>query len=237
MGDVVHVEEKDWAAVAWLKAVGHPYEDRYRLLTSDIPLVAQVDRGELFGCFDGIGGAPLGMKAAQAMSDCLMSFYRDTARHPGTWEGLRELLRETNQGIHDWGYIPGTDRPLGGCAGTVAWVDGKKLFMFHAGDTEGFLLRGEETIRLTCLHEADGAIYNYFGRGPWIEVDVKFHPLDPGDRILLLSDGVTKAFQIPEAVSVIQSFSDPADGARELAVRSRGKGSRDDITVVLIEVP
>jgi len=28
-----------------------------------------------------------------------------------------------------------------------------------------------------------------------------------------------------------------ADAACELAVRSRGKGSRDDITVVLIEVP
>jgi len=133
--------------------------------------------------------------------------------------------------------MPGTERPLGGCAGTVAWVDDKKLFVFHAGDTEGFLLREKETIRMTHLHEADGAIYNYFGRGPWIEVDVKFHPLQPGDRILLVSDGVTKAFQIPEGVSVIQSFSDPADAARELAVRSRGKGSRDDITVVIFDIP
>jgi serine/threonine protein phosphatase PrpC len=98
------------------------------------------------------------------------------------------------------------------------------------------LLRGSETTRLTHLHEANGCLYNYFGRGPALEVDVKHFDLEAWDRILLVSDGVTKVFHIPEAVQVIQSFEDPGEATKELALRSRGKGSPDDITVVLIEV-
>jgi len=234
---MIHVEEKDSAAVAWIKAVNHPYGDRYRLLTADISLVGRSGRGELFGCFDGIGGAPLGMQASQAMADSLIRFYREPEHYLGTWEGLRKLLLETNQEIHEWGFIPGTDRPLGGCAGTVAWRNGEKLFVFHAGDTEGLLLRGPEMTRLTRIHEVNGCLHKYFGSGPGLEVDVKHFELKAGDRILLLSDGVTKVFQLPEAVQVIQSFDDPAEAARELALRARGKRSPDDITVVLIEVP
>ena len=62
-----NTERKGCAAVSWLKnakSTRKPYEDRYRLLTKDIPLVGKSGRGELFAVLDGIGGAPRGMAAA-----------------------------------------------------------------------------------------------------------------------------------------------------------------------------
>lgn len=69
----VEVEERGRAAVAWARGVSHDrYEDRYRLLTDAVPLVARLGRGELVAVFDGVGGLRPGMRSAQAMADGLL---------------------------------------------------------------------------------------------------------------------------------------------------------------------
>ncbi len=68
-------------------------------------------------------------------------FYQQFENHPATWQGIRDLLLEGNMEISKWGLMPGKDHPLGGCAGTVAWINEKKLFIFHAGDTLAILIR------------------------------------------------------------------------------------------------
>ena len=66
----------DFAAVGWAQGRSHhTYEDRFRLLTSYIPLVATSGRGDLVAVFDGVGSAPQGMQAAQALADALLGFY------------------------------------------------------------------------------------------------------------------------------------------------------------------
>ena len=239
-----NTERKGCAAVSWLKNIkssSKPYEDRYRLLSMDIPLVGKSGRGELFAVLDGIGGAPRGMQAAQAIADCLLDFYRKPEKIPADANGLNQLLLQTNQVINDWGCMEGTDRPLGGAAGTIAWIHDLRLTLFHAGDTAGILLRQNHPPRvLTGLHEFDGGITRYFGLGRRLELEVKTFQLIEGDLILLMSDGVTKAFSTTEAANLVQEiFDKTADigmAAQELVTRSRGKKSDDDITVMIIEV-
>jgi len=71
LGALMHnTERKVSSSVSWLKNSKDsrkPYEDRYRLLTRDIPLVGKSGRGELLAVMDGIGGASMGMAAAQAV--------------------------------------------------------------------------------------------------------------------------------------------------------------------------
>jgi serine/threonine protein phosphatase PrpC len=114
-------EKRGSSAVAWLKGSKHSfYEDRYRLLSKEIPLFTDQVRGELFAVFDGIGSATKGRDAAQEMADCLVKFYREPTEYSPSWEGLRHLFFETNILIHNWGCQAGTEIPLGGCAGTIA---------------------------------------------------------------------------------------------------------------------
>lgn len=239
-----NTERKGCAAVSWLKNVKSkqkPYEDRYRLLSKDIPLVGRSGRGELFAVLDGIGGAPRGMQAAQAVADCLLEFYRKPDEIPADSNGLNQLLLQTNQAINDWGYMEGTDRPLGGAAGSIAWLHDQKLTLFHAGDTAGILLRQNHPPRLlTGLHEYDGGITRYFGLGRHLEIEIKTLALVEGDLILLVSDGVTKVYSTTEAANLIQEIFDKTGDAgsavQELVTRSRSKKSVDDITAMLIEV-
>ena len=234
-------EQRENAAVSWLKSPKHAYEDRYRLLTKDIAVVGQSGRGELFGVLDGIGSAPRGMAAAQAIADCLANFFLKKDAYSADWQGINNLLYKTNLDIFNWGFMAGSDRPLGGCAGTVAWLRDGQVSMFHAGDTVGMLLReGKEPRMLTRMHEIHGDIYRFFGLGETLEIDVETCSVEEGDLILLMSDGVTKAYSTTEAANLVSEIFDKtgniAAAAHELVTRSRSKKSSDDITALVIEI-
>lgn len=234
-------ERKGNAAVSWLASPKHPYEDRFRLLPQEIPLVKKANRGEIFAVLDGIGSAPLGMSAAQSVADSLIEFFRLPDTVKADWEALYSILFQTNLDIHSWGFIDGTNRPLGGCAGTIAWYFENRLTLFHAGDTVGIHLRPKERPRiLTKLHEVNGAIFRYFGLGKELTIDVVSMAVEDGDLVLLISDGVTKAFGTSEAAEyVMDALTQSGDicrAADQLVLNSRNRGSTDDITVVLFEV-
>lgn len=225
------------AAIAFSKGPKHKqYEDRYSLFPLAKPVVKRQERGEIFAVFDGIGSAPEGMHSAQHMCDALLKYYAQPESCSSTWEGIRDLLFAANKEVFDWGFMPGTDRPLGGCAGSVIWIMDKKLFVFHAGDTVAVLIRDGKATQLTHLHEIDGAIYRYFGLGPNLQIDVTNQTLKNYDRILLISDGVTKAYHLTAAAAIVEEHGDNLKKAVEdLARRARTKGSQDDITVLLVE--
>lgn len=239
----MNTERKENAAVSWLKnskGKSH-YEDRYRLLTNDIPLVGKSGRGELFAVLDGMGSAPLGMASAQIVCDDLLKFYREPGQFHPDEAGLVQLLDMSNITINKWGFVAGSDRILGGAVGTIAWVRDLQLTIFHVGDTTGMLLRQDQPPQLlTSLHEKDGGVTRYFGMGSKLEIEVKTEQLEYGDLILLVSDGVTKAFSINEASHLIleqyDRTGDVGVAAQELVTRSRSRKSSDDITAMVIEV-
>lgn len=238
MPEEVICEERGTAAVAWLKGTKHRYyEDRYRMLSNDIPLVQQTSRGEVYAVFDGIGSAERGRDAAQEMTDQLIRFFRETDEYPASKEGMCRILMEGNGTILDWGCMPGTDRPLGGCAGSVAWIRGPSAVIFHAGDTVAHLIRDGGLVRqLTRLHEQDGTIYRYFGLGTDLKIDMETVPLEEGERLLLVSDGVTKAFDMYEITKIVGDHSNRRKAVSELVRRARSRGSSDDITAMIIEI-
>lgn len=227
------VELRGNACVAWLPSPHHRYEDRYRMLPVSIPLVAEAARGELHGVFDGVGSAPRGMAAAQFMADCLIRFIQQPRL------GLPDLLTEANATIHGWGFIEGSTRPKGACAGTVAHIQYGEVSLFHCGDTCAFLLGEQGTTQLlTSTHEVDGAIFNYFGLGDGMQLETAQVSLGTDDFLLMVSDGVTKTFHQMEIArwmhEQIARTGDPIDSLRELVELARRRGSLDDITALLI---
>jgi len=225
------------AAVSWLASPSHPYEDSSSILSRELPLVRSAKKGELFAVFDGIGSAPEGGRSARTMTASLPRFFKESADATSDEDLLIKILQATNLEINSWGMIKGTAQPLGGCVGTVAWCEADQLTIFHVGDTVGMVLRyGEKPQLFTELHETHGRINRYFGMGESLSIDVVKTTLDDGDLILLMSDGVTKAFSPMEAAALVLDIDDIGIAAGELTTQSRARGSVDDITVVLVEV-
>lgn len=233
----MNIEKSGSAAVAWLKGTRHMfYEDRYRMLPQTIPLVGQSGRGEIFAVFDGIGSAPEGMRSAQRMADVLIDFYRKPECSENSWQGVYQLLMDANLEISRWGSEKGPGSASGGCAGTVIWIKDDCFYTFHAGDTVALIIRDGTATRITGSHDVGGAVYKYFGLGNQLEIDFEKHELIQGDRLVLLSDGVTSAVDLQEAADVINEYDDSGWGASVLGRLSQLKGSTDDITVMIIDI-
>lgn len=232
--------ELEWGVESLQSTKRRPNEDRYRLLGAIIPLVAKARRGQLFAVFDGIGGAPRGMDAAQAMCDALVTFFRNDIHQEPSSESLRQLLVDTSYTINRWGCLPGTTRPDGGCAGTLAWFYKQQVVIFHAGDTVGYLLQESRITPLTREHGNDKIIENYFGLGQELLIDVFSQDVEEGDVIILVTDGVTKALSALTISEIIvannRGGGGPQRAAEELCRLAKVRGSQDDITAVLIEV-
>lgn len=221
---------------------GTPNEDRLRLLGGTVPLVARANRGQLFAVMDGVGGAPLGMRAAQHVADRLTDFFRDE-RYPATVDGLVALLREVNHEVAAWGCMEGGDRPLAACAATVAWLcppvrtDGPcPLVMLHAGDSSGALYRDGAAKWLTHDHSAGRGLRNYVGKGAAFEVEIQQDTIEPGDFVILVTDGVTRAMQIDAIGDIVRQRPIAKDAARSIVEAASRRGSRDDITAVVVEL-
>ena len=232
------VDQREGVAVSHAKGTKHRfYEDAFRMLSRDIPMVAQHNRGEIYAVFDGIGSAPEGRHSAQVMADALVRFFREPDRYSASESGLIRLLDEANREIHGWGMISGADRPLGGCAGTVLWILEDTLRLFHAGDTAAVLIRDGHTKTLTREHTAeDGALFKYFGIGNGLTLEVEQMPVEEGDRILLVTDGVTKYRSAVEASALVADTQVIQNAVRDLVHQCQLAGVTDDITAMLVDV-
>jgi PPM family protein phosphatase len=211
-------------------------EDSYRLLGNSVPLVKQANYGQIFAVFDGMGSAPQGAQAAQAMSDCLRHFFDSEQEKSATL--LQDLLFEGNKAINDWGFIEGTQKALGACAGTISWLYDNKLTLFHAGDTIALLIKDDIERKLTVDHADGHGIYRYFGLGESLLIDSVQFKVEEGDVLVLVSDGVTKVLsehQSTECVRQHYLFS-PERAVKELCRLSKLRGSWDDITAVVVEI-
>jgi serine/threonine protein phosphatase PrpC len=212
-----------------------PCEDRFRLLDARVPIVRSAERGFLYAVMDGVGSAPKALRAAQHVADRLIDFFR-VEYIPATVRGIYELLFDVNNDIRSWGLMEGTDRSLGAAAATVAWLSPQgKAILFHGGDTVASRFDGELR-RVTREHTDGRAITNYLAMGEQCRIDVETAALEEVDLLCLMTDGITKTMADDQIEAVLRETREPGRTARELASRARARGSRDDITAVIVEI-
>lgn len=230
------IEQRGHCAVAWQKGRHSFYEDRYRLLCRPIPLVEQAGRGEIYAVCDGVGSAPKGMAAAQEVCNILVRFYENAKMLPASSEAILDLLNQANDEILSWGTIQDAVRSLGACAGTVIWVDKNWVaHVFHAGDTSALLIRDGIVQQLTTVHHsAAGHLTSYFGLD-YLQLETKEIQLEEGDRLLLLSDGITKVLYNQQITDLVESQPTRPASLSALFKAANNKGTRDDATAVLFD--
>lgn len=235
---MLSTESRGRAAVAEMKGTAHSfYEDRYRLLTNAVPLVAEAGRGEVIAVFDGVGSAPMGMRAAQHMADSLIDFFQ----FPDQWEpddaDFVRLLKKANREIFDWGFMDDTDRPLGAAPGTVAWLRDGGMLLAHCGDTEALMRRAADGVVVDLLEDVErtNTVVDYFGKGPSLELIVREFEIEDGDRILLFSDGVRKSVP-PSSIEGGMASDLIEEGVKSIGERAAANHAPDDVTAVMIEV-
>lgn len=258
-GMKINIEQRgETVAVGWAQGRSHAkYEDRFRMLTKHIPMVAATGLGELLAVCDGVGSAPLGVQAAQAVCDALIGAYKTPPKSPERTKSytcatdgerasahshllhaLMMGLGETQANIRNWGPMEGSDRPQGAAAATVAFIspDACTAHILHAGDTIALLVGEDGNInQLSSLDQAPGGeMINYFG-APNMRLHHSQVQLKPGDRLLLASDGVTKVLSNRQLAERSSAAANPKSLCMAI-LGACASVTSDDITLLVYEV-
>lgn len=139
---------------------------------------------------------------------------------------------------------------------TMAVVKDSIAYIANVGDSRTYLLSQGQLRPITEDHSLVGSlvkvgqlqpdevyahpqrnlIYRSLGSKPVVEVDVFMQPLQPGDQLLLCSDGLWEMVRDPEIARLLQSASSPAAACDRLIEAANSSGGEDNISAVVVWV-
>lgn len=173
------------------------------------------------------------------------------SKHIG--EALIHAVRQANDVIVDYGRDHREARGLGSTV-TLAMIVRNRGYFANVGDSRTYLFRSGVLRAITRDHSLvarlveDGnldpddvyshpkrnLIYRSLGSAnEEVEVDLFEEDLQPGDMVLLCSDGLWEKVRSPEIVSLLQSIPDLDSLCQLLIKRANDHGGEDNITVVV----
>jgi serine/threonine protein phosphatase PrpC len=166
---------------------------------------------------------------------------------------IAEALREANRAV----YIAsrqGVGRRGMGCTAEVVYTDGRRLLIGHVGDSRTYrshrgrlaLLTHDQTYvnRLVELGEIEPHEAEYHPRrselqqaiGGWTEVEPEMIevPLEPGDWVVVCSDGLSNQLRPTTIQDVLQRCTSAESAARQLVNAANLAGAADNVTAAVI---
>jgi protein phosphatase len=220
------------------------------------------ERGYLFLVADGMGGHRAGEQASSLTLEVIEHFVLDTLKwffHLQSGEE-RNLLAEFQAALHqaDSTVLAEADRHPE-CHGmgttlTMAYCLAGELFVVHVGDSRCYLLRDgklhrlthdhtltEEMVRRGLLKQAEAAHHPYRhvitncvgGNSPGLQPEARKMDLEPGDTLLLCSDGLTEMVPEGKVEAVLLTTPDPRKACERLVAMANEAGGRDNVTAIV----
>jgi serine/threonine protein phosphatase PrpC len=210
----------------------------------------------LFALADGMGGHPEGDMAAQLALQTLAALFQREAK-PALAEPLK-FLHDACITAHHQLIRYATDKGLLDTPRTTVvacLLQGEEAYWAHCGDSRLYLLRGDKLVARTRDHSYSELqesmssvvpINERFNRNvlftclgspgkPVIDTAGPLH-MQPGDRVMLCSDGLWGSVQDDEIATVLSQLpvSDAVPELVERALRVAGERS-DNVTVLGVE--
>lgn len=208
---------------------------------------------------DGMGGHQAGEVASRETVERLCALFHERfdacpKNIAKAEEFLKNLIQEVNGAV----YRIGRESPdLRGMGTTLCciFLHPEGLIYAHVGDSRIYRLRKEkfeplthdhsllqELIELGQLSEQQAEEFLYkniitraIGTEPYVEPTVAHASLEPGDRVLLCTDGLTDLLSEDEIKEVILSHPEE-DVVKQLVKKAKQKGGNDNITVILVTI-
>ncbi len=217
----------------------------------------------IFIVSDGMGGHQSGEIASRIVVEILPPILAQSINASKRDEEMSDFPTLARQAVIDLNNLlnskAGTEPGLYGMGATLgmAWLTGahsavyvvnvgdSRIYLFHRGILSQLsrdhsivaLLVQQEEIRAEEAHDhpARGRLYRYIGMAGEAIPEVQcIHP-QPGDLLLLCSDGLTDHVSDPEIQAVLVEYTDLLNACQTLVDAANREGGRDNITVMLVK--
>ena len=214
--------------------------------------------GLLLAVADGMGGHIAGEVASRM---CVESLAKEMTAHcpmaGATVSDLSLALREAAEAAHRGVYTHSQQHAGGSTMGTTltaVLLNGTRAAVAQVGDSRAYLLRGGSLILLTqdqtignllrsrgedsdhVSSQIKEMLTQAVGAQPDIDVVMSTIDLEPGDVLLLCSDGLYKVVSPGEIVDCLEQPASAGEKARNLVKKANENGGPDNITVILADI-
>jgi PPM family protein phosphatase len=205
---------------------------------------------------DGMGGHRAGEVASAIAMEELAAL-----RGKGPWpndraatDDLKRAIVRANRRIRE---MAAGDRELNGMGTTLVALleDGDSVHLANVGDSRAYLLRQGELTQVTVdhtlvqelidegrlspedaeRHPQRSMITRALGVDYEVEIDLFTYKLQPGDRLLLCTDGLSGVLEPAKIRNVLLRVRDPQKAADRLVAMANEGGGPDNITVIVVD--
>ncbi len=209
---------------------------------------------QLFVVCDGMGGMAAGEVASSSAVSALLRSFSDNAASSATIEErLYQAIESANQQVR---ALAEANEELQGMGTTLvaACLDGRKIVVGNVGDSRAYFLRDGGCVQITLDHSylaeqvrngvmtADDAgasplqslITRAIGTADTVEPDLFSAALEPGDIVLLTTDGLTRYADAEAIARLVLPQEDLQQTCQTLIDTAKEQGAVDNVTCVLL---
>jgi PPM family protein phosphatase len=209
----------------------------------------------LYAVLDGMGGANAGDVASQLASEVIHQFVRDRNRDMAPKSLLKAALQAGSAAVYYEAEGNLSRKGMGTTVVACMMISASRAIIAHVGDSRAYVLREgalklitrdhtvvDELVLRGSITEEEAERHPYknvlsrnLGAKPEPIVDVQEFSVQPGDRILLCSDGLY-GYAAADALQYIVGSGDRVDDVcADLIDAALRGGGGDNVTAVLIE--
>lgn len=185
----------------------------------------------LIAVADGVGGEAGGEVASTAAIEGLESSFRPPSFRESARSSLAAAVQRANEAV----LRASTDEHFPRAATTLvaAAIRGREAAVANLGDSRAYVIRGGVIRQITSDHSGDRAssITRFVGDARGVQPDIFVETLQPADRVVLCSDGLTRHVTDDEIAAAMSD--EPGRAADGLVALARDRGGEDNVTVVV----
>ena len=244
-----------------IKRKHKPNEDSLFAMQGARTYNAQPQQFGLFVVADGMGGHANGQDASRLAIQTIIDFIlpRISTSNQMDDEAFLNLLLEgvqcANRAVHQRNLEERADM---GTTMTAALIVGATAYVANVGDSRTYLYHEPDGLtRIThdhsvvaslveagiikpddiYTHPKRNQIYRSLGEKAAVDIDAFRVPLQPGDKLLLCSDGLWDMVRDPEIQRLLSMPApDPAQTGKDLIQAALDGGGEDNISVIVVSV-
>ncbi len=211
--------------------------------------------GRFFIVADGMGGHAGGQEASKIATEVIYAYFQQHWDSPLASEVLlKEAVEKANLGIIEDQQNHPERRDMGTTVVVLIFRDEQPLCA-HVGDSRLYrwrgstleqitddhtwvgmaLKKGEINLEQAKLHPWRHVLSQCLGREDLQHIDIQEFEVQPGDRLLICSDGLTEEVSDEQIESALSNLKSCQETAQELIDTAKAAGGSDNITVVIVE--
>lgn len=209
-------------------------------------------RDGLYALADGLGGLQDGEVASRLALETLEAAL--DSDHSTT--GLVQACKAANRAVWQQATLNSKEPTMGTTLAALAITSDGQAIVAHIGDSRLYQLSGGHLSQLTSDHSVvaellrDGKITTEeakahphrhvltraLGVGPDVDVDTAEVPCQPGDQLVLCTDGLFKTLTPEALLAILTTETQPQRAATRLVVTAVEHEAEDNVTAIVIRV-